>query len=440
MTLHNGFKKGKGNRKINRQLARKATNGWIIQRLPTMEVNGQQIPIGTPISPTECVHCGHHELKHKEYYTRWLISSYGILQVETSYWKCLNPQCKKPNRDLIVGVTGSANYTDEYNAKSNNTRYDGKASLHNTRAIGQIFTNGMTDDPGRAQCPTTLWKYDQFRGEIAYQALQTELVPFDGTIHVDGYWIKLGGRKALEESLGVAISKKVWRKLRYQSIYVITTKDKVVVDFEITPAHPTAQDLEPLLQRVKERFGPSIKRIVADDEHAIWRAAMNVFQDLDIEFSLCTFHQLEKIKKLFHDEFPRWTTLTEFDKKCCGLALQVVLSNNVIASTIYLRKLQEKAANTRYPVAFDKLLQLVKKYYHKNRDCFARFFRPTTNNVMEQLFSLINDFVFQARSFKTKSGAHNFFANLFHLFNHRAFNTGSWRGQTPLERATIRLS
>jgi len=66
-------------------------------------------------------------------------------------------------------------------------------------------------------------------------------------------------------------------------------------------------------------------------------------------------------------------------------------------------------------------------------------FVPETNNVMEQLFSLIDDFFYQARSFKTISGLKNFFSNLAHMFNHRAFNTGKWRGLNPIERAMVRL-
>jgi hypothetical protein len=53
----------------------------------------------------------------------------------------------------------------------------------------------------------------------------------------------------------------------------------------------------------------------------------------------------------------------------------------------------------------------------------------------EYLFSLINDFVNQTRSLKRECSAKKFFNNLFAAFNKRSFNTGKWRGHSPVERA-----
>jgi len=38
------------------------------------------------------------------------------------------------------------------------------SSLWNTRTVGETFTEGLTDIPGRAPCPATLWKYEQKLG------------------------------------------------------------------------------------------------------------------------------------------------------------------------------------------------------------------------------------------------------------------------------------
>jgi hypothetical protein len=72
-----------------------------------------------------------------------------------------------------------------------------------------------------------------------------------------------------------------------------------------------------------------------------------------------------------------------------------------------------------------------------NIKLLTKGFLPETNNVMEQLFSLINDYVNQTRSLKTEDGMKNFFSNLFVYFNNRPFNTGRMRGLSPLERADI---
>jgi len=47
---------------------------------------------------------------------------------------------------MILGVTGSANYSDEYLEKQNCVRYNGHYSLWNSHSIGGTFTEGLTDD------------------------------------------------------------------------------------------------------------------------------------------------------------------------------------------------------------------------------------------------------------------------------------------------------
>lgn len=434
MTLKNHNKnRGKGNKEINKELAKPIRNGEIVQRVPEIDWNGRKVPLFTYIPPNQCINCG-STLGVHQYYSRHIISSYGIIEVPVQYLICKNPVCREYQHGSIIGVTGSANYSDEYLEKQETSRLDGKGSFWNTRGIGEIYTQGLTDENGRAACPTTLWKYEQHHGEVALEILRRRMVPYNGTLYIDGYWVKKGGRKALEDFLGLKLSKSSWKRVRYVALYVVSTEEKVIVDFEITPSRPKADDLKPLLKRLKKRFKTNpITRMVSDEERAIIDAIQNVFPG--VEHSYCTFHQLKTIQKLFHDEYPPLEKLSKVDQEVYGLAHQLILARNAIASTIYLRKIEEKIKESNCPNASAKLLKCVKKYYHKNRQCFQRFFHPVTNNVMEQLFSFFNDFVFQCRSFKTVSGMKNFFSSLFELFNHRAFNTGQWRGYSPIERA-----
>ena len=43
-------------------------------------------------------------------------------------------------------------------------------------------------------------------------------------------------------------------KIRYQSIYTIATKEKAILDFEITDRLPTIATLIPLFIRITNRF------------------------------------------------------------------------------------------------------------------------------------------------------------------------------------------
>ncbi|MCJ7772474.1 MAG: hypothetical protein MUP22_05000, partial [Desulfobacterales bacterium] len=60
-----------------------------------------------------------------------------------------------------------------------------------SHTVGEIFTEGLTGISGRAPCPTTLWKYEQMRGKISAQELQEQEINFNGTLYIDGYWVKL---------------------------------------------------------------------------------------------------------------------------------------------------------------------------------------------------------------------------------------------------------
>jgi hypothetical protein len=434
MTLKNHNKpKGKGNIAINKALSKEVMDGKIVQELPVVEFEGEMEPLFTFIPPTNCDNCG-KPLALNQYYSRYIISSYGIIEVPTFYSICKNPICRRHHHGSIVGVTGSANYSDEYLEKQWWTRYDGKCSLWNTRSVGEIFTEGLTDDIGRAASPTTLWKYDQKRGKISFQAIQELEAPFDGTIFIDGYWVKDGWRKIIEERLGRELTNREWKRLRYQIIYVAATKDKVVLDFQITNIQPCPIELYPLFSRLKDRFTEKgVQRFVSDGDYAIIDCVKEFFDKATHSF--CVFHQLQAITKIYFDAYHSMDFLIETDKEVYNLAQALILAPTVIESTIFRTELETKAKE-KLSAPSQKVINTVFGYYSKNRQCLEAGFTPETNNVMEQLFSLIDDFIYQSRSFKTRSGLQNFMANLFHLFNHRAFNTGKWRGYSPIERAS----
>ncbi len=58
--------------------------------------------------------------------------------------------------------------------------------------------------------------------------------------------------------------------------------------------------------------------------------------------------------------------------------------------------------------ASKKVIAYMKEIFAKNIKNLEKGFTPETNNVMEQLFSLINDVMNQARSFKINEGLTNF--------------------------------
>ena len=112
----------RGNVAINRERAKEVKDGIVYQVLPEIEHEGQMCPSFTTVSPTKCQICG-NTLFGNQYYERIIITSYGNIIVRTTYWICTNPDCAKHHTDTILGVTGSANYSDEYNEKMQSVRH-----------------------------------------------------------------------------------------------------------------------------------------------------------------------------------------------------------------------------------------------------------------------------------------------------------------------------
>jgi hypothetical protein len=90
--------------------------------------------------------------------------------------------------------------------------------------------------------------------------------------------------------------------MRYKIIYVIATKDKVVLDFEIVDNMPGHIKLIPLLKRIKDRIPEAqFEKIVSDDDDAIIGAVKVVFPKVSHAF--CVFHQMKNIVKKYLDDF-----------------------------------------------------------------------------------------------------------------------------------------
>jgi hypothetical protein len=185
-------------------------------------------PLFTVISPERCSACD-CDLKPHKLYKRYIISSYGLIVCLTTYHICSDEECKKHHTDVIVGVTGSANYSDEFLEKQMHIRYGSHCSLHNTQYAGEIY--GIYN---RAPSTTTLWKYEQTQGKIALEKLVDENINFNGKLYIDGYWVKAGWKSFVENQMGRELSTREWKKIRYKVIYVIATEDQVILDFQIT--------------------------------------------------------------------------------------------------------------------------------------------------------------------------------------------------------------
>ena len=422
---------GKGNIPIDKEHAKRIENGKIVKELSLVNYNGELLPLFTIISPLDCFMCG-GKLHNNKIYNRYILSHYGVLEIPVTYWECSTEECNAYYTDVIVGVDGSNNYSEEYMDIQYHTRYEGKCSLFNNRRVGEIYTS-EGDYQGRAACPTTLWNYEQERGKASLEELQNTDVPFNGTIHCDGYWVKDGWRKFVEKRLGRKLTHREWKKLRYKVIYVIATNDKVILDFIITDIQPSFLSLIPLFSNVKNRLGEkSIKRVVSDEDSAIIDAVSYVLPKAIHAF--CVFHQLKNLTKIYLNQFKKLERVPYNDKQFYKKGKELISAENCVVSTVILKELHGLFRMTNTEASRNAMVYL-EKTYKKNRKFLEKGFVPETNNVMEQLFSFIDDFVYQARSFKIVSGLKNWAANMFSVWNHRKFNTGYHRGEAPIEIA-----
>ena len=422
---------GKGNKIICKSMVKTIFEGNILIPLPKLLVGNRFHSLFSIISPTHCDYCG-TKLYVNSHYTRFILTSYGTITRNTTYWIC--PNCKKNFHDQIVGVSGSANYSDEFYDKQKFVRYDGRCSLNNSCGIGERYTEGLTDICGRAPCASSLWLHEQKQATISKQELLDQNPDFDGTLYVDGDWIKKGWKKKFETLIGREITLKEWKKMRYQSVYVIATKEKVILDFEITDRLPKVEALIPLFLRIKNRFPEGkIQKIVSDEDKAIIGAVKSVFPE--VVHSFCVFHQLKNVSKKYSDEFGSVKDIPDNDKLVYNEICQLIQSDTVINSVVCFQNILTLDSNLKLSKASHKAISYAKEIFEKNTSYLKKGFTSETDNTMEQIFSLIGDVVDKARSFKTDNGLTNFCYNLFAYFNKRCFRTGKWAGFSPLMRA-----
>jgi len=422
---------GRGNKTIDKLMVKTIFEDNILIPLPKVFVENRLFPLFSIISPTHCDLCG-TKLNVNSHYTRFILTSYGTITRNTTYWIC--PNCKKNFHDHIVGVTGSANYSDEFYDKQKFVRYDGRCSLNNSCRIGERYTEGLTDICGRAPCASSSWLHEQKQSAASKQELLDLKPNFDGTLYIDGDWVKKGWKKKFETLIGREITLKEWKKMRYQSVYVIATKEKIILDFEVTDRLPKIEALIPLLLRIKNRFPESkIQKIVSDEDKAIIGAVLSVFPE--VVHSFCVFHQLKNVSKRYRDEFESMANIPDNDKLVYNEICKLIQSDTVINSIVYLQKILELESHLELSKASHKAISYAKEIFEKNISFLKKGFTPETDNTMEQIFSLIGDIVDKARSFKTDSGLTNFCYNLFVHFNKRCFRTGKWAGFSPLIRA-----
>jgi hypothetical protein len=240
--------------------------------------------------------------------------------------------------------------------------------------------------------------------------------------------------KKLEELIGSKLTKREWKKMRYQSVYVVATKEKVILDFEITARLPTIEALIPLFIRIKNRFPEGkIQKIVSDEDKAIIGAVKSVFPE--VAHSFCVFHQLKNVSKRYYEEFNSIEEIPDNDRIVHNEIYRLICSDTVISAVAYIQKIRELDSNLELSEASHKAISYAEEIFMKNVSFLKKGFTPETDNTMEQIFSLICDIVDKARSFKTDSGLTNFCYNLFTYFNKRFFGTGKWKGFSPLMRA-----
>jgi hypothetical protein len=424
---------GKGNIAIDKSMVKTVVDGKIIIPLPKVLVGNRYYPMFSISSPTYCDDCG-SKLHVNSHHTRLILSSHGTIACNVTYWIC--PSCKKSFHDQIIGIPGSANYSYEYYDRQMSVRYDGRCSLNNSRRIGETYTEGVINVCGRAPCATSLWIYEQKQAKLSKQELLDQKIDFDGTLYVDGDWTKAGWKKRLEELIGKKLSKKEWKKLRHKSVCVVATKEKVILDFEITDSLPDAKALIPLMERIKNRFPEGkIKRIVSDEDNAIIEAVKTVFPEASHSF--CVYHQLKNVSKRYYEEFKTGDEIPVEDQIVYNEICQLITSDTVVEAVVRYQNMLNSESYLKLSKASLKAISYAKEIFKRNVDHMMKGFTPVTNNTMEQTFSLISDIIENVRSFKTESGLANFCYNLFTYFNNRYFATGKWRGFSPLMRAKI---
>jgi hypothetical protein len=83
---------GRGNIKIDKSITKAVVDGKVITSLQTVLVGNRYYPIFSVLSPEYCDDCS-NKLHINSHYTRFILSSHGIIAIDTLYWLC--PDCNK---------------------------------------------------------------------------------------------------------------------------------------------------------------------------------------------------------------------------------------------------------------------------------------------------------------------------------------------------------
>jgi hypothetical protein len=373
---------GRGNKIIDKSMVKTIFGGNILIPLPKILIGNRYHPLFSIISPTHCDCCG-MKLNVNSHYTRSILTSYGTITCNTTYRIC--SRCEKHFHDEVVGVSGSANYSDEFYDKQKYVRYDGRCSLNNSRRIGETYTEGLTDVCGRAPCASSLWLHEQKQAAVSKQELLDQSPDFDGTLYIDGDWVKKGWKKKFETLIGREITIKEWKKMRYQSVYVIATKEKVILDFEVTDRLPTIEALIPLLMRIKNRFPEDkIQKIVSDEDKAIIGAVKSVFPE--VIHSFCVFHQLKNVRRRYYDEFESVKNIPDNDKLVYNEVCQLIKSDTVIYSVVCFKNILELESNLELSKASHKTISYAKEIFNRLSQNYSELYIWV--KISQCLFSL----------------------------------------------------
>ncbi|MEA1895248.1 MAG: hypothetical protein U9N36_08630 [Euryarchaeota archaeon] len=214
-------------------------------------------------------------------------------------------------------------------------RYNGHCSLWDSRIVCGTFTEGLTDDNlGRAPCPATLWNYEKKQGKISAQELSNQEINFNGILYIDGYWVKSGWKTYIESQLRKELTPKEWKQIRNKVIYVVATKDKVVLDFQITNHAPSYLELVPLLKRIRDKIPKKdLLKIVSDEDTAIMGAVKSVLPG--VIHSFCVFHQLKNLTDKYLDVFGDLENIPLLERELYELGKELIFAETLIESSAY---------------------------------------------------------------------------------------------------------
>ena len=225
--------------------------------------------------------------------------------------------------------------------------------------------------------------HEQKQAAISKQELLDQNTDFDGTLYVDGDWIKKGWKKKFETLIGREITVKEWKKMRYKSVYVIATKEKVILDFEVTDRLPPIEALIPLFMRIKNRFPEGkIQKIVSDEDKAIIGAVKSVFPE--VAHSFCVFHQLKNVSKRYNDEFKSKENIPDNDKLVCNEICQLIHSDTVINSVVCFQNILKLESNLELSKASHKAISYAKEIFEKNISFLKKGFTPAVLHQLDQ--------------------------------------------------------